>query len=110
MFNRLTAPEPDWDSCAIYPKGVQPFFIAKGHGKFRWLREQGLIELKVEGCQDPLRPEIPPHRGDNGQPVAGNPGGKCDQDTYFYEDEVVRIDFYKSINEKKEQPGKLLKL
>lgn len=97
MIEKLTAKEPKWSCAAIYVRDGQPTLISPEHGKLRYLREESLIEIEMHGVDDPLQPPTPPHKGQDGNLVAGVPGGKADQFVYFHEDDITRVDFFTSI-------------
>lgn len=97
MLEKLTAKEPQWTCAAIFVRDGQPTIIGKDHGVLRYLREEGFIEIKLHGVDDPMNPPIPARPTREGGMTAGTPGGKADQIVYFHVDDITRVDFFTTI-------------
>lgn len=79
-IDRLTAPKPNWEYAIIYAKGVQPFAVSPDGLNIR--RVDGVLIFTEKAVPHPFEQSTTEY-----DMVA-------DKEVHFYEDEVVRIEFY----------------
>lgn len=109
-LERLTSSKPNWEFAVIYCKGVQPFTIeAKDSANIRWIRDEHLVEIKVNGINNPFDPPREPQPLQDGRIIPGYPGSLVDFVDYVYEEEIARISFFSNTRNVKvnaDMPGK----
>jgi len=98
-LEKLTAPEPNWDSAFIFIKGMgDPIGIDPKNFELRWIRDQDLLIINIPRIQDPFNPPTEGGTGPNGI-VPAHPGGLAELEAHIHIDEIITINFYKAIKE-----------